>query len=364
MKPGSEVPLDGATQDEPHLQLDACLPGTPLPPAKLPPRRPLAARLLSLVPPREDLVCLSCVGLACAIHVTARSIRPRKWRTLTSMKPWELYAASAAFWMVHRAAERRRREVFADPSTTLVATLARNFRETLAENPDIRARFEELMATDPQGRTEMREGLLGMCRRDAIARDDALGAVSWWFNHGWVDDDTWMLAAAYWFAMIGRTFGELDCRDVEVIITHTANTAGSQLSESTRSGKPMPVTVSVHPLVGLALSVPVAMLARRTQRPLFFLPMNAVQRLLMGAFVYLSTAPQYQHYSYLTTLRHKRRCAMVFLKGTLIQAATKGQLSKSDPTPGSGRTQSLWNFPSRYPSTYPGYAIRLGRTRT
>ncbi|KAI0364785.1 hypothetical protein BV20DRAFT_982973 [Pilatotrama ljubarskyi] len=177
------------------------------------------------------------------------------------------------------ATERHWREASADPGVGLIKTVARGFRDDSAKNPDMMATFRSPEGDRLRGRVaELREHLFVKCRSEAIARDGLFGAVSWWFNHGWVSDmDTWLLAATYWIRVLGGThFGDLDYRDVEVIITHTANMTNPRCNAEGFDKTGGSLTLGLYPLLGLALSVPVAMYARRTGRPLLFLPMNSV----------------------------------------------------------------------------------------
>ncbi|KAI0643915.1 hypothetical protein C8Q79DRAFT_914528, partial [Trametes meyenii] len=68
------------------------------------------------------------------------------------------------------------------------------------------------------------------------------------------------------------------------------------------------------PLGLLALSVPLGMLARRTDRPVLFWPFNGLQRLLFGATLYAGTMQRFQHHAYPCSVRNKRVVAQRIMK--------------------------------------------------
>ena len=59
----------------------------------------------------------------------------------------------------------------------------------------------------------------------------------------------------------------------------------------------------------LTLSIPFGMLARWTRRPLLFRPVNGMQRLMFGLYLYLDLGRENQHWRYIQQIQDKEQCA-------------------------------------------------------
>lgn len=151
---------------------------------------------------------------------------------------------------------------------------------------------------------------------------DLLGKFAWWHNHIWSDEATWLWAAALWFTYFDD--GDSVIRnDHNIYITHLANVRAAHLSRTLSSANMESLFgFRVRLFLALAASAPLGIFARRTGRPLLYLPINALQRLLFGATLYCGTMQRHQHAAQLTALKEKHamadavKAALVRLKRT------------------------------------------------
>ncbi len=156
---------------------------------------------------------------------------------------------------------------------------------------------------------------------------DLAARLRWWYNHIWSGPVEWNLA----FASISPdtpVSRMLSWDDLDVCFTHIANTMREPGNDDTyvvsRPSFPPPG----HPSIPLTLRhcwmqcgaavpafkalcevTPFAMLARWAGRRMFWLPLNVVQRALFYATVGGVLAQDYQHASYLWTIRDKSAIA-------------------------------------------------------
>ncbi|KAI0672462.1 hypothetical protein C8Q78DRAFT_1027308 [Trametes maxima] len=244
------------------------------------------------------------VMLAFAGHVVLRGRYPRRLPPLTSLGVREIYAGIALAWAVENASFAYTRRLLYDPDLRPVELSALNIRRALCD-----PKYSPLVDLD----NYPENGLLTLRKwHEAMYRDlDIFGKIHWWHNHMWSDTTTWMTSAAIFIAFYN--IKGLAKEDVDVCVTHIANTRCSNLSEEF-----VPMyeehwldlrDYTRFPLGLLALSVPLGMFARRTGRPMLFRPINGLQRLLFGATLYAGTMQKFQHHAYPCSIRDKHSLA-------------------------------------------------------
>ncbi|TFK87230.1 hypothetical protein K466DRAFT_599676 [Polyporus arcularius HHB13444] len=224
-----------------------------------------------------DILAVPILGAAYFIHWRYRRYAPRRIPTLTSLRLAEVYATGGAAWMVFREEDRLERQMMQD----------RDLMTIEASNPyritSRRTKHASAMGYPSDG--------------DLAAR------LRWWYNHIWSGPVEWNLA----FASISPdtpVSRMLSWDDLDICFTHIANTMREPGNDDTYvCGAAVP---AFKALCGVT---PFAMLARWAGRRMFWLPLNVVQRALFYATVGGVLAQDYQHASYLWTIRDKSAIA-------------------------------------------------------
>ncbi|KAI0757726.1 hypothetical protein C8Q80DRAFT_1135144 [Daedaleopsis nitida] len=237
---------------------------------------------------------VSIVSAMYGVHRYYRRHRPRTLPTLTSMRPLELYIPLALAYMLTYESVEREMEVIEDRDLLVIELAARRARDVLMD-PEIRGKFgnfDKKLLSD-----EHKEAL----RRIREARYEGAGLggkLAWWHNHLWSNEETWN----EWATLIGLhvPFNKWPDKteDWDTVVTHISNTSTDARLDTAAA-------------LAFVYTVPVAMLARWTRRPLLFRPVNGVQRLLLGAWIYCTVIREHQRWAYLRQIRDKQQWAEV-----------------------------------------------------
>ncbi|RDX45027.1 hypothetical protein OH76DRAFT_1408471 [Lentinus brumalis] len=229
---------------------------------------------------------------AYGVHRYYRRYRPRTLPVLTPLRLPELYISIALAFVVAGDSVEREEAVIDDRHLLTIELAGRRAFDALLD-PELGDRFgniDKKLLSD-----EHKEELRRI--REARYYDGTLsGKIAWWHNHLWSDDRTWN----EWSSLIGLRipFSEWPkkAQDWDTLVTHIANSC-----DDYDYGSGM--------LTLLALAVPFGMLARWTRRPLLFRPVNGLQRLLWGSYLYFDFGRENQHWRYLQQIQDKEQCA-------------------------------------------------------
>ncbi|TBU25656.1 hypothetical protein BD311DRAFT_764114 [Dichomitus squalens] len=137
-------------------------------------------------------------------------------------------------------------------------------------------------------------------REDAYSSGSLWQKVVWWHDNLWSDETTWTITSATILnGMNGMQFCDAllpdSYKDDWVrCITHLANEIhGPDLHQ--------------YPAYAFLFSIPLAMLARWTRRRALYLPMNGLQRLLVGAWMYCGDCREHRRTANLSTSNNVAR---------------------------------------------------------
>ncbi|KAI8969681.1 hypothetical protein BD414DRAFT_256425 [Trametes punicea] len=237
---------------------------------------------------------LPVLGVAYLAHSRFRKLSPRMLPTFTSMKLREVYAAVALSIACGNAGAVAEIEItVANKFANLraIEQMIRGCAERIRNDPPFRKSLEDVIDTTawkeltPTFREVLEEG---------FRRSGLLGRLEWWKDHCRSDERTWLISAFAWLALCH--FKVKDKQDFEVCVTHLANTVCSHPDKDF-------LDYVDRPMIAFAVSVPLAILARRSGIPWLFRSLNGLQRVLVGAMIYFGPAQKYQHYAYLKKIR-------------------------------------------------------------
>ncbi|KAI9056276.1 hypothetical protein FKP32DRAFT_1585761 [Trametes sanguinea] len=250
---------------------------------------------------------LPTIALVYALHVAFRRSTPRRLPTLTSMKLTELYTGFAVASVFENAAREYWIKVRNHEDLSVIELVSRRIA-TVWQKEKEGATLTRHSQVVSQGFTDLRSAFYDQL--------NVLGKLTWWHNHIWSDEATWVSSALYWSLFLRDSLGsgKLDSHDFNILVTHLANMRYMKISPE------MPqryYTIEFHTelrvtsLGVLALSVPFAMLARWTRLPWLYLPANALQRLIWLSTLYCGVMQRFQHYGGLNALHDETAVAKV-----------------------------------------------------
>ncbi|KAI9062291.1 hypothetical protein FKP32DRAFT_1574401, partial [Trametes sanguinea] len=157
-----------------------------------------------------------------------------------------------------------------------------------------------------------------------------------WWHHNWRSDENTRLYATFvWLMILQGHTKEISRQDFETCASHLANA----FSTTPEADSLVRVDYLWYPLYALLASVPLAMLARHTRIPALFLPLNGLQRLLIGATIYCGPVQRYEHYSQLRNLQQSERIAVIVDEWLGVPAAVAKQ-ARDEMQSGSATSSS------------------------
>ncbi|KAJ3012446.1 hypothetical protein NUW54_g1864 [Trametes sanguinea] len=241
------------------------------------------------------------LGLAYFAHVCYRRLSPRRLPPFTPLKLPGVYGSLALWQFVFNASYLHQVEV--DTKQELFSVrIIRCINEKLAERPRQKWTID---IADPEIKSVLRSHL----------------------------ENTRVCATHVWLLILRGHTKEISWKDFETCSTHLANACST--TPETDS-----FDYSAYPMYALLASVPFAMLARRTRIPALFLPLNGLQRLLVGATIYFGPVQRYEHYSQLRNLQQSDRIAVIVDEWQGARAAMAKQLARDENLKQSGSATS------------------------
>ncbi|PIL30002.1 hypothetical protein GSI_07913 [Ganoderma sinense ZZ0214-1] len=185
--------------------------------------------------------------------------------------------------------------------------------------PDVREIFRsQFSVNDELART------FKVMREEDYYSSGIVGKLVWWDRNVWSDQksfDLWM------FLIMGRLndgkgYINLPREDMKICVTHFANCTSPQKDQ---------ILSAMHWSMGF--SVPLAMLARWSGRRALYLPMNGLQRLLLGVWMYAELSWISREMWYLHRIRDKDAAARVIVNlfGSFDQAFEAMGFDYSEP---------------------------------
>ncbi|OSD05573.1 hypothetical protein PYCCODRAFT_1432107 [Trametes coccinea BRFM310] len=264
------------------------------------------------------------LGLAYFAHVRYRRLSPRRLPPFTPMKLPGVYGSLAIWQFVFNASYLN--EVEIDTKQELLAVrMIRVVNETLA----VKLRGSHKSAIDnldPETKSTLRSLLEKEYRGYSLTEK-----LNWW-HHNWrSDENTRLYTTCLWLVILEGHGKEIPWKDLKTCATHLAN-------ECSTTPEMDSLDYLWTPLYALLASVPLAMLARRTRIPAFFLPLNGIQRLLIGATIYSGPIQRYEHYSQLRNLQQSERIAKIveeWLNARLIAEKARNEKQSGSATSSS-----------------------------
>ncbi|PIL29999.1 hypothetical protein GSI_07910 [Ganoderma sinense ZZ0214-1] len=237
------------------------------------------------------------------VHRLYRNYRPRRLPTLTSLTLLELYAAAATPVLVRCLAFADAGDAIRDKDRHTIVFAGRRLRRLLKLDASLHQSFRSLDATlsqTPAGREV--QARLRWLREGEDRSGNIIQRVVWWYRHpAWTDQSIWNGVAMLMLGEYRRKPGDTQPpvktsrRDWDLCVTYmTTFTRLSQIEEWREKARNL-----------FAASLPVSWLARFSGRPLLYLPMSAVQRLLLGTFLYADWASTAGMFQYVRRIRDK-----------------------------------------------------------
>nr|VWO97399.1 Cercosporin MFS transporter CTB4 (Cercosporin toxin biosynthesis cluster protein 4) [Ganoderma boninense] len=214
-----------------------------------------------------------------AVHRLYRNYRPRRLPTLTSLTLLELYVAAATPVLVSCLWLADAGDTIRDPDRHTILFAAKRFQSVLNSDSSLRRSLTNLdakMSKTPAGRAEQ-------ARLRWLREGNIIQRAVWWYRHpAWFDRGIWngvaMLLLEEYKEKLREHPGppvETLRRDWDLCVTFIATwTQLNEIHEWREKARNL-----------FAASLPVAWLARWSGRPLLYLPMGGVQRILLGAFL-------------------------------------------------------------------------------
>ncbi|KAI1787673.1 hypothetical protein LXA43DRAFT_975187 [Ganoderma leucocontextum] len=128
------------------------------------------------------------------------------------------------------------------------------------------------------------------------------GKLAWWDYHIWSDQKTFNRWMHLLLACLDKeqSIAALPREDLEICATHLANRSSQRASPSCRVRQ-----ISSALEWSMGFSVPLAMLARWSGRRAMYLPMNGLQRLLLGAWMYVELPFTFRELWHLQRIRER-----------------------------------------------------------
>ncbi|KAI9062292.1 hypothetical protein FKP32DRAFT_1724935 [Trametes sanguinea] len=154
---------------------------------------------------------------------------------------------------------------------------------------------------------------------------DLLGKLKWWHHHWRSNPDTRFFGYAQWASICKDISPAVPWDDIDTCGTHFANAwcTTRELHRRTLAYSPaFDQDYIGHPIAGLLSTAPFAILARYTQLRSLYLPINVLQRLLVGAIVYFGPVVWYEQQSILKNVEKRTRIAEAIPKRAKILRPT------------------------------------------
>ncbi|PIL29998.1 hypothetical protein GSI_07909 [Ganoderma sinense ZZ0214-1] len=238
------------------------------------------------------------------VHSLYRRYKPRKLPTLTSLTMLELYVVAATPVLVRCLGFADAVDIIRDKDRGTILYAAGRLRNALKLDPNLRQSFKNLDATmsqSPAGREE--QARLKWLREGDDRSGNIIQRVVWWYRHPlWSHDQSiWngmaMLMLEEYKQKAGDTQPPVETlrRDWDLCVTYLTTVAlFSRVEKWGEKAKKL-----------LAASIPAAWLARFSGRPLLYLPMGGVQRLLLGVVLYADWASNAGLFLHIKRIRDK-----------------------------------------------------------
>ncbi|KAI1787652.1 hypothetical protein LXA43DRAFT_702744 [Ganoderma leucocontextum] len=237
---------------------------------------------------------------AYATHSYYRRHRPLRRPALTPLRLSEIYiVAGAVLTMIMDGMVMQRNMIYHDENLLVVELAAYRVRAVM--------RHPENLAFQEKVKNALGE------LKDAIPwlrlRNDTYNACSfwqkavWWHDNLWSDEPTWIstalmtLVGAKGMRVHDALVPDTDPDDWVRCVTHLTNRVREE-------------DIGGYALYPFLLSIPVAMLARWTRRPAVYLPINGLQRLLLGVGIYCGEWRVHRRLSSLQNIQERRKAAM------------------------------------------------------
>ncbi|CDO69818.1 hypothetical protein BN946_scf184803.g16 [Trametes cinnabarina] len=239
------------------------------------------------------------LALAYVVHARFRRFSPRRLPPLTPLKLPGVYGSLALWGWAGNASYAAEAEIDHHPALQNVKfirdvneTLANSWRTKYGQQPNA----EDLLG---QEATSLLRAFIDEHYRDLSLVDKAL----WWHRNWRSYADVRVCAYVLWTKIGADTIREAPpdrrmgiIHDLHVCSSHLANTWST---DPEKDG----LNYLKYPVLALIATIPFALLARRAHVPSLYQPLNGLQRLLVGAVIYMGPFQGYEHHSCLKRLK-------------------------------------------------------------
>ncbi|KAM5542314.1 hypothetical protein V8D89_004187 [Ganoderma adspersum] len=231
-----------------------------------------------------------------ALHRYYRRHRPRRLPPLTPLKLPGLYGLAFTTTMLFVQQAVVYTEMVVDDKHLHIIDRAGDRAAAILDEPDGQEAFQSFHVEPELAQVFKR------IRDEDYHSSGLAGKLAWWDRHVWASQemfDKWMLILVNSLDE-RQSIAALPREDLEICATHLANRSSGRATAGAAAW-------------GMGFSIPLAMLARWSGRRALYLPMNGLQRLLLGAWMYVELPITFRELFYLDRIQEKDVAARVMV---------------------------------------------------